>query len=88
MIFVFAKAITHCELFSQEDSPTGVTIREQMMVISRSESVLILKEKAGEMVITGVTAPRKSRAALGRAKKGMEKEKLKARMLISGQTRF
>ena len=45
--------------FSQEDSPTGVTVREQMMVISRSETVLILKGKAEEMVITRVTAPRK-----------------------------
>ena len=55
------------------------------MVISRSETVLILKGKAGEMVITRVISPRKGRAALGRAKTEAEKEKLKARLLVSGQ---
>ena len=59
-----------------------------MMVTSRSKTELILKGKAGEMVITRVTAPRKGRSALGRAKKEAEKEKLKARMLVSGQTQF
>ena len=46
----------------------GVTIREQMMAISRSGHVFILKEKAGEKVTRRVTALLKGRA-LTRAKK-------------------
>ena len=65
----------------------GVTIREQMMAISRSETVLILKGKAGEKVATRVTALLKGRA-LTRAKKEAGKEILKARILVSGQTQF
>jgi hypothetical protein len=45
-----------------------VTIREQMMAISRSGHVFILKEKAGEKVARRVTALLKGRA-LTRAKK-------------------
>ena len=59
-----------------------------MMVISRSETVLTLRGKAGEIVITRVTAPRKGRAALVRVTKEAKKEKLKARMLVSGQHSF
>ena len=82
----FCKNNYSLRAFSQEDSPTGVTIREKMVVISRSKTVLILKGKAGEMVVTRVTAPRKGRAALVRVKREAKKENLKARMLVSGQT--
>ena len=66
-------------VFSQEDSPTGVTSEEQMMVVSRSQTVLILKGNAGEMVITRVTAPRKGIAALVRAEKEANKDTAKGK---------
>jgi hypothetical protein len=64
-----------------------VTIREQMMAISRSRTVLILKGKAREKVATRVTALPKG-IALTRARKEAGKEILKARILVSGQTQL
>ena len=84
---MFAKQLLTV-IFSQEDDPRGITIRDQMVVTFRPKTALILREKAERRVFIRGTAPKECRTAHIRAPKEEVKGSLKARMLVNSQTQF
>ena len=84
---MFAKQLLTV-IFSQEDDPRGITIRDQMVVTFRPKIALILREKAERRVFIRGTTPKACRTAHIRAPKEAVKGSLKARMLVNSQTQF
>ena len=84
---MFAKQLLTV-IFSQEDDPRGITIRDQMVVIFRPKTALILREKAERRVVIRATTLKECRTAHLRASKEAVKGNLKARILVNSQTQL
>jgi hypothetical protein len=75
-------------IFSQEDDPRGITIRDQMVVTFRPKTALIQREKAEGRAVRRGAAPIERRTARIRATKEAVKGSLKAGMLVNSQAQL